>query len=467
MTSDAAVCRATLSALWRLAEGDPAALDDVVLTGADPVLPSSFRVGTAAQAAIAACGLAAAGLWHQKTGRRQRVAVDMRHAAGEFRSERYLRVDGGAPASFWDPLAGIYRARDGFVRLHTNFTHHRDRVVALLGCAATRDAVQAALALWDRETFETAASAAGAVVAAVRSPAEWAAHPQAQALAALPLFTIERIGGAPPRPLPDGDRPLSGIRVVDLTRIVAGPVGGRTLAAHGATVMRIAAPGLPSVEWLDIDTGRGKLSANADIATADGRATLRRLLAEADIFVQGYRPGAVASRGFAPEDVVLLRPGIVCVSLSAYGPAGPFAPRRGFDSLVQAATGFNHEEGRADGLAGPRELPCQALDHVSGYLVALGAMMARARQAREGGSWLVRVSLAQTGRWLWALGRVADGLACPDPGLDAVQDLIETSASPLGVVRAVRHAADLAETPARWTRPSVALGSDAPSWPDD
>src|SRR5882724_11149300 len=215
MTGDDAASRATLSALWRLAAGDPAALDDVVLTGADPVLPSSFRIGAAAQAAIAAAGLAAAELWRLRTGRRQRVAVDMRHAAVEFRSERYLRVDGAAPASIWDPLAGIYRARDGFVRLHTNFAHHRDRVVALLGCAATRDDVAAALAAWDREAFETAANAAGGVVAAVRAPAEWAAHPQAQALAALPLFTIERLGAAAPRPLPAGDRPLSGIRVLD------------------------------------------------------------------------------------------------------------------------------------------------------------------------------------------------------------------------------------------------------------
>lgn len=458
--------REALAALWRLAAGDPAALSDVDLTGADPVLPSSFRVGTAAQATIAAAGLAAAEVWRVKTGRRQRVAVDMRHAAIEFRSERYLRVDGQAPAALWDAVAGIYRtADDHHVRLHTNFPHHRDRVVALLGCEATRDAVQAALLAWDRSAFERAANDAGGVVAAMRTPAEWAAHPQGQAVAGLPVLTIEQIGEAAPRPLPDGTRPLFGIRVLDLTRIIAGPVAGRALAAHGADVMRIAAPGLPFIDWLVKDTGRGKLSAYADITTADGRDRLRRLLADADIFLQGFRPGAIAAQGFAPDDAASIRPGIVYVSLSAYGHQGPWASRRGFDSLVQTASGFNHEEGRAAGLAGPKELPCQALDHASGYLLAFGAMMARLRQSQSGGSWLVRVSLAQTGRWLWNLGRIPDGLTWADPALEAVQDLLETSASPIGEIRAVRHAARLAETPAAWTRPTVPLGTHPAAWP--
>ena len=455
-----------IASLWQLGGGEPAALDNLALTGSEPALPSSFRVGTAAQASIAVSGLAAAELWRARTGHGQTVAVDMRHAAAEFRSERYLRVAGKGLSSMWDSIAGVYRTRDGrHVRLHTNFRHHRDAVLKLLACEPTRDAVQAALLKCDAVDFETRAYDAACVVAAMRSPEEWAAHPQGQVLAALPPITFEKIGEAPPRPLPQGPRPLSGLRVVDLTRVIAGPVGGRTLAAHGATVMRIAAPGLPTFDWLDRDSGRGKLSAFADIKTGDGRKALARLISTADIFVQGYRPQAVAAQGFAPADVARLRPGIVQVSLSAYGHAGPWHMRRGFDSLVQTASGFNHAEGVAAGIEGPKELPCQALDHASGYFIAFGAMMARARQAREGGSWLVRVSLAQTGRWIWNLGREHDGLAALDPTFDDVQDLLQTSASPFGEIRAVRHAAVLSETPTAWNLPTVPLGTHAAEWP--
>ena len=462
--------RDALRALWSLAGGEPEALERVDLSGNDPVLPSSFRVGTAAQASIAAAGLAASELWRLRTGRAQRVSVDARAAAIEFRSERYLRVDGKAPASLWDPIAGVYRAGDGrLVRLHTNFAHHRAAIVKLLSCSDTRESVQGALDGWRAEEFETAANAAGCVVSMLRSAAEWFAHPQAHAIAALPTLEIERIGDAPPRPLAPveaGARPLSGVRVLDLTRVVAGPVCGRTLAAHGADVLRIASPSLPFFEWLVIDTGRGKRSAFVDLTSADGRATLTRLLEQADVFVQGYRPGAIAAHGFAPEDAARIRPGIVYVSLSAYSHAGPWSGRRGFDSLVQTATGFNHAEGQAAGVDGPKELPAQALDHGSGQLMAFAALLARARQAREGGSWHVRVSLAQTGRWLWNLGRVDGGLAVPDPTLEQVSDRLEESDSAFGRLRAVRHAAELSETPAKLALPAAKLGSHEPCWED-
>jgi crotonobetainyl-CoA:carnitine CoA-transferase CaiB-like acyl-CoA transferase len=459
--------REALSELWQAAGGEPGALARATLTGAEPALPSSFAVGTAAQAAIAAAGLAASEIWKARTGRAQSVAVDMRHAAVEFRSERYLRIDGGAPASLWDPIAGIYASGDGkFLRLHTNFPHHRDNILTLLHCGNTREEVQAALGGWKAEDFETKANASGCVVSMMRQADEWLAHPQAAAIARLPVFDIVKIDEAAPRPLPaSGDRPLSGLRVLDLTRIVAGPVGGRTLAAYGADVMLISSPKLPFIDWLVKDTGRGKLSAHADLDTGDGRAALTKLLAGADIISQGYRPNGIAARGFSPEDAARIRPGIVYVTLSAYSHEGPWSPRRGFDSLVQTATGFNAEEGRAAGTELPRELPAQALDHASGYFMALGAMMARLRQSREGGSWLVRVSLAQTARWVWELGRIGGGFTAKDPSLDEVQDLLEDSASPFGTFRAVRHAAQLPETPARWTRPAVPLGTHEPRWP--
>lgn len=456
-----------LERVWKLAALDPGALARVTLTGRDPVLPSSFRVGAAAQASIAAAGLTAAEIFRLRTGRAQAVAVDMRHAAVEFRSERYLRVDGAPSAELWDRIAGAYRCGDGrWVRLHTNFPHHRDGVLKLLGCAYDKAAVAQALLGWKAEAFEEAAAEAGLVVAMMRSFGEWDAHPQGRAVAALPLFVIERIGDAPPTPLPKGgDRPLSGLRALDLTRVVAGPVCGRTLAAHGANVLRVTAAHLPAIEALDIDTGRGKLSTQLDLRTEAGREALRGLARSADVFVQGYRPGAVTGLGFGPQELAALRPGLVCVSLSAYGHEGPWRDRRGFDSLVQTAAGFNAAEAEAAGVDGPKPLPAQALDHASGYLMAFGAMAALLRRAEQGGSWLVRVSLAQTAHWLRGLGRLEDGFACPDPAFDDIGDLLEDSASPFGRLTAVRHAAQLSETPACWRRPSAPLASHAPAWP--
>jgi crotonobetainyl-CoA:carnitine CoA-transferase CaiB-like acyl-CoA transferase len=353
------------------------------------------------------------------------------------------------------------------VRLHTNFPHLRDGVLRLLGCDYDRAAVAAALKGWHAEAFETAAAEAGLAVTAMRSFAEWDAHPQGKAVAALPPLIIERIGEAPPRPLPShGPRPLSGVRVLDLTRVIAGPVSGRALAAHGAEVLLITAPHLHAVAPLVIDTGRGKLSARLDLREPAGRDQLRALVGGADVFVQSYRPGALAGRGFAPEALAALRPGLVCVTLSAYGHVGPWAARRGFDSLVQTASGFNHAEAEAAGVTDrPKALPCQALDHASGYLLAFGTLAALLRRAEEGGSWLVRVSLAGTGRWLRELGRVEHGFDCADPGQDAVADLLETGPSGFGRLTAVRHAAHLADTPAHWARPSVPLGTDDPEWP--
>jgi CoA-transferase family III len=395
----------------------------------------------------------------------------MRHAVVECRSERYLRVDGNPPPPAWDVIAGVYKTRDhGFVRLHTNFPHHRDNVCKVLACKALackpeRDAVQAALMQWDGEAFETAAYAGGCVVSMMRSREEWLRLPKAKALGTLPLISIEKIGDAPQRPWPAGDRPLAGLRVLDLSRVIAGPVAGRTLAVHGADVMLIAGPKLPAIPWLTIDTGRGKLTSFIELKREQGREILRGLLADADIFSQGYRPQSIGSLGFSPEEVARIRPGIVYTSLSAYGSAGPWAERRGFDSLVQTSTGFNQAEGLAAGIDGPKELPAQMLDHATGYLMAFGTMMAKARQAREGGSWHVQVSLARTGNWLWDMGRVADGLHTPEIKGDEVKPFVKEMPSGFGTLGAVTHAAELSKTPAFWSRPAMPLGSHPPQWP--
>ncbi|NOG69488.1 CoA transferase [Roseicella sp. DB1501] len=460
--------REILDALWQgagLAGAAPARL-----TGAEPALPSSFRIGAVAQASIAAATAAVAELHRRRGGPAQQAEIDMRHAALEFSSERYLRLDGEASPARWDSVAGAYRCGDGrFVRLHTNFPHHRAGVLRLLGCDGTREAVCAALRDWEGFAFEQAAAEAGLCVAAMRSQAEWDAHPQGQAVAALPPLRIERIGEAPPTPLPPlAARPLQGLRVLDLTRVIAGPVCGRTLAAHGADVLHVSAAHLPSFDDLLPDTGRGKRSAALDLRDEAGRAALRGLAAEADVFLQGYRPGAIAQHGFAPQDLAALRPGIVCTSLSAYGEAGPWGGRRGFDSLVQTASGFNHAEAVAAGAdpaeAAPRVLPCQALDHASGFLLAFGTLAALLRRAEEGGSWLVRVSLAGTGHWLRRLGRVQGAFGLPVPEMAALEDLLEEGPSGFGRLTALRHAGHLPATPPHWALPAVPLGTHAAAW---
>ncbi len=382
-----------LAGLWRAAGQDDAALSEITLTGAEPVLPSSFAVGTAAQASIAAAALAAGELWRLRSGRRQRVAVDMRAAAIEFRSERYLRVNGKPPEEYHDGIAGLYRCGDGrWVRLHTNLPHHCHGLLALLGCDHDRGAVQ--------RTLETGRAKARRrrrrsgprrhrvpLVRGVGRASAGARHHQVAAL----FHRADRRGAG--KQAAGGQRPLAGIKVLDLTRIIAGPVCGRTLAGHGADVLLVTASHLPSMLPLVIDTGRGKLSTSIDLRETSGRDMLAALVREADIFVQGYRPGAIAAFGFGPQEVAKIRPGIVYVSLCAYGHEGPWAQRRGFDSLVQTASGLNLAEAEAFGEKEPRPLPTQELDHATGYVLAFAAMTALARRVERGGSWHVRARL--------------------------------------------------------------------------
>lgn len=460
--------RDALAALWSSCGLRAAALGDAVLSGTEPVLPSSFAVGTASQVSLAAAALAALEVGRLRNGIGQQIAVDMREAALE--SCGHFTVDGKAPL-VWDPVAGLYPCGDGggggWVRLHTNFAHHRDGVLRLLGLPAgpgsERATVAAALARWTALDFETAAMDAGLVAAALRSHDEWLHHPQSQAIADLPLVEIRRIGDAPPLGWPElasSSRPLTGLRVLDLTRILAGPIAGRTLAAHGADVMLVNAPHLPNIDAI-ADTSRGKRSALADLRSEDGQAGLRSVLADAHVFLQAYRPGALAALGCGVDDVVRCRPGIVHASLSAYGRLGPWSARRGFDSLVQTATGFNVDEALAAGVTAPKALPMQVLDMATGFLLAFGIAAALGRQRDEGGSWHVEASLARTGQWLRELGRVEAGLSAPAVDFSAQ---LETRASGFGSLTATRHAARFSRTPPGYARPSVRPGTDPLSW---
>jgi crotonobetainyl-CoA:carnitine CoA-transferase CaiB-like acyl-CoA transferase len=432
---------------------------EAVMTGADPVLRTPYRVGTAGAAALAAAGLAAAELWALRTGRRQRVAVDLRAAAASLRSGYCLRIDGKPPPAPWDPMSGFYPVRDGrWVSIHCNFAHHRQAAMRVLGVPEDRAQANAASIGWDGLELEDAIHAAGGCAGLARSAEEWGAHPHAAAVAAQPLLEIVKIGEAPPQPLPKGDRPLAGIRVLDLTRVLAGPTCAKTLAEHGADVLKITAAHLPDSGAIELDTGIGKLAAFLDLRAPEGAMTLRKLLGDADVFSQSYRPGALAARGFSPEEVAKLRPGIVCVSLNAWGQTGPWKDRRGFDSIVQTVSGMAYASGDP---SKPKLMPCSAIDYVSGYLMAYGAMLALARRAREGGSWLVRVALARVGKWIVDRGTV-DPETAP---AEEMRGLVMETASPAGLIGHLKPVVQLSETPARWERPPVPLGHHRPEWP--
>lgn len=427
-------------------------------------LPTDFPIGPLAAAALGGAGLAAAALWQQRGGRPQQVGIDMRAATLAMATANYLRVD-GQPVKAWDPLTGYYPVRDGqWVYLHGNFPHLRDGLLRMLGAPNDPAAVRTALAGWSAADVEEAAGARGLCAVAVRDRATWAAHPQARATSTLPLIEITRIGDAPPQALPPGPRPLSGVRVLDLSRIIAGPMATRTLAEHGATVMLVSAPQLPSLESLVIDTGFGKHSAMIDLDTTAGSATLSELATTADVFLDAYRPGALAQRGFSAPALAQLHPGMVCVNISAFSRAGPWATRRGYDTLVAAASGLTGNGGDRP----PARLPCQPLDYLTGYLGAFGAMVALQRRAREGGSWQVRLSLERTAAWIWemtdTLGR-EPAQSSASPAETEIGDLYAASPSVFGELRFLRPVAQLGLTPAAWERPPVRLGSDPAQWP--
>ena len=455
----------SLSVLTELAGLPAPSVKQVEIDGADPMFPARYRVVAPGAAAMAATGLAAAELWALRTGRRQTVRLSKYAAAAALRSSRYLKINGERPAEAGDRITGFYQLRDGrWMYLHCNFFNLRARNLGVLGVPEQRDEVVKAVAQWDGHELEEAIFAAGGCCSFVRSEEEWAQVPQSRAAASLPLLDIVRIGDAPPEPLPQGDRPLAGVRVLDLTRVLAGPTCARTLAEHGADVMRLTGKGMADSGISDFDTGMGKLSAFVDLNQPEEVEVLRSLIRTGDVFSQSYRPGSLANRGFSPEALAKLRPGIVYVTLSAWGHEGPWRMRRGYDTVVQSANGIAFQ-----GLdRKPEFLPVSAQDYIAGYLLAFGAMVALARRAREGGSWLVRTSLAAAGHWIRSHGLLAreqyGGIAAEFPESELRALLMETE-SPAGRLTHLKPAVQMSETPPRWARPAVPLGYHTPAWP--
>ena len=463
----------TLSTLFPVPGWDVQRAGDVEITrGKDPILPTPFRIGEAAAASLGAVGLAVSDLWELRTGRPQEVRVNTRQATASLRSSRYMSMDGTPISAERDSIMGVYPARNGrWSYLHCNFPNHRDAVLGVLGVEEDREAVRQAVARWDALELEEAIIAAKGAGGMVRTMEEWSRHPQAAAIASLPLLEIEKIGDSPPEAMPDGPRPLSGVRVLDLTRVLAGPTCARTLAEHGADVLKITARHLPGNTSQEYDTGHGKLSAYLDLRDPKDAETMLDLAREADVFSQGYRPGTLAQRGLSPEDLTKLRPGIVYVSLSAFGRAGPWASRRGFDTVVQTVSGITSRQGELFPGAepGPQFYPVSAIDYLTGYLMAFGALVALARRVQEGGSWLVRVSLAQTGRWLVGLGQVPEAKLRDVPTEFTPEEIERWSIDshvPGGRLRHLGPTLQLSETQPHWARPAAPLGHHHPVWPE-
>ncbi len=420
---------------------------------------TELATGAAAAVAVSAGALAEARGSAADAG----WVVDPRRVAASFRGDQLLRRD-GEPFPSFAPLSGFFRTRDGWLRTHANYAHHRERLVTALGLpeSADRPALAARLGQLESIEAEELIRSRQGIAAAVRTPENWRTHPQSAAAARLPLVAVDRLGDAPVRVLAsstaDPLRPAAGLRVLDLTRVIAGPVATRTLALLGADVLRIDSPRMPEIVAQHLDNGMGKRSALLDLREPDQLAILDQLLGEADVVVTGYRPHALDAFGLDPATLAARRPGLVVASLDAWGPTGPWGAHRGFDSIVQAASGISVLESRGDG---PGALPAQALDHATGYLLAAGVLQALRRQATEGGSWHVHAHLARTAHSLLAMTDPDAPPAGTQLDLDNCMAEQQTDAGslryPLPAVTTRAHPLDYPSVGGAW-------GSDEPAW---
>jgi crotonobetainyl-CoA:carnitine CoA-transferase CaiB-like acyl-CoA transferase len=446
--------------------------DFVRIETAPPALATRFAADEAAAAALAAGGVIAADLWALRGGGPQSVEVSTREAAIGLVSFLHQGFEDPARAPDLRPrhlthANGFMPTRDGrVIYLHQSLPPSVPKMMRLLGCPDEREAVLETVARWDALDMEDAIAKAGVCGAMVRSPEEWDASEQGRILAARPVVEVVRIADSPPEPLPAGaEAPLSGVKVLDLTRILAGPTCARTLAKYGAEAMCITSPELPFVPGFVSDTGHGKLSAHLDLTCEADRATLRELVRQSDVFSQGYRGGAMERQGFGALELAQLRPGIIYTSINCYGHEGPWANRPGWEQLAQTVTGMAHVQG---GEAGPELLPGAVNDYTTGYLAAFGTLVALHRRALWGGSYLVRVSLVQTGVWVRGLGIAGpERLSAVTPFGDAeIAGFTTRSETGFGGMTHLRPAVRMSVTPARWRRPTVPLGTHPPAWPD-
>jgi len=444
--------------IWQALDGRPGALDSLHVTGTG-ALPSAFAVSDLAAGSVGAAALALA----EVAGLTGPVAVDRRLASFWF--ARSLQPEGWRVPDPWDPVAGDYETRDGWIRLHTNAPHHREAAERVLGPQADRAGMARAVSGWAKAQLEEAIVAEGGCAAEMRGCADWAAHPQGRAVAAEPLVALELgVGRSQSRWAQRPGRPLAGLRVLDLTRVLAGPVATRFLAGFGADVLRIDPP-----TWneppLEPEVTLGKTCARLDLRRDADRVVFERLLAGADVLVHGYRPGALDGLGYDAEVRQALAPGLVEVCLDAYGWTGPWAGRRGFDSLVQMSTGIAQAGQDWQQAAKPVPLPVQALDHATGYMMAAAVLRLLTRRLADGTGGGARLSLARTAALMVEAGPAEPEPPCP---AESPEDLApEIEATSWGSVRRLRPPVEVAGAPMSWARAARRLGDDAPAWAAD
>jgi hypothetical protein len=456
-----------LAQLWLTLAGPADALKVVQFTGPRRGLASVYEVSMLASASIAAASLAVSELQALRTGKVLRaVSVERAHADAAFVAERHLRALGWQLPDVWDPFAGDYATRDGYIRLHTNYRYHRDAALGVLGLAAastTREQVSAVVSGWDGEALEREVVAAGGCAAKLRSPSEWREHPQGQSLLRAPLFDVSSAAAPLPR-LPESaaasSKPLAGIRVLDLTRVIAGPIGTRFLAAYGADVLRVDPPGFEEVGALLGDITAGKRRCSLNLKNAADKTRLLELVREAHVIVHGYRGDALERLGLGNHVLREHNPNAVIVCHDAYGWDGPWAGRRGFDSLVQMSCGIAWRGREVTASQRPTPLPAQALDHATGYLIAAAAARALTLRAQTGQTSTVRLSLARTARLLMELGDL--GAITGEPlQLGAAQAFLEEADTSLGRVSRVRCPGRIDGLIPEWKIPAGPLGVDA------
>ncbi len=450
--------RHALSLIWAALGGGPDWPQQVQFTGAGG-LPSVFAVSDLAGASVGAACLAVAELSDARHGRRPRATVDRRLASLWFGPA--IRPQGWKLPAPWDAIAGDYRTADGWIRLHTNAPHHRAAALAVLDVAADRDAVAGAVQNWQADALENVVVQNGGCAAAMRDMAAWAEHPQGRAVMAEPLLIREPGTAGPPPlwPVPP-DRPLHGVRVLDLTRVLAGPVATRFLAGFGAEVLRIDPPGWDEPSIVP-DMTLGKRCARLDLRQRTDRAIWESLLSRADVLVHGYRPGALDGLGLGAERRRALCPGLVDVSLDAYGWSGPWQGRRGFDSLVQMSAGIAEAGMQGMGRDKPTPLPVQALDHATGYLLAAAVLRGMTERLTTGMGCSARASLARTAALLIALPPTQPTPFAPETEDDQAA-AVETT--PWGIARRVKAPCSLEGAPLRWDLPATELGSAPAAW---
>lgn len=429
----------------------------------DEHLPSCFAVSDLLGASVAAVGSAASSLIATLGLAPLPPAVRIDRRLASLWSGRSIHPIGWEMPPAWDAVAGDYRTRDGWIKLHTNLPHHRRAALAVLGSRPERAVVTHTVAGWEAEALEAAIVDAGGVAAAMRSRDEWARHPQGAAVAAEPL--IGWTAGRPGSVRPWGgsrERPLSGLRVLDLTRVIAGPVATRTLAGLGATVLRIDPPGWEEAVVPDVTLG--KRCARLRLDTPEGRATFEHLLADADVLVHGYRPGALERLGLGAEARRRSAPCLIEITLDAYGWTGPWAGRRGFDSLVQMSCGIAEAGMTWAKRTEPAPLPVQALDHATGYLMAAAALVALSKGARGDGITAGRLSLARTGDLLARHRATVVGTLGLRPEAADMSPVIE--ATPWGDAHRLRPPLDIEGTTTGWDLPAGELGAMPARWAD-